>query len=747
MRLFRTKSVMRVWALAYIIMIIAVICCNIYITVSANKRLRAEMESSSKYYMRNIIISMDNTFSEMDIMRNSIVNSADIQDFSKIESLNDGVRLKAAGITDRLKSISNNHSMITSFMCYFPKSRTVVTPNMFFESSAYYNMISSDSDKYDEWKDSMERREYRAERVALDNWDSADTVVVNVPITDENSNLKFTIVFYLNKLTLFRTVDKDETLIVLKSDGKQIFSSDDKEYDFSNIWLKKSNESKIESIDINGKNKYIYYVRSDKYTYRYVQLMDRNNFMSESLKMLFIALASGLLCVIFSIIIMLYTIKWNYKKIKGIIGDEDLSVLDKEDEYAIIKNKIDAYLEQNNELNRRINNQMGMVKDSFITNYIKGFVGYGDIKEYVEIYNILPYDENFLTVAIHIKNYGILSDKDQSQSVFAVNNIIRDILGDINYIFTETDNVPLYIISCEDGLTNSRYKIVEAFEEVKSLAYDILQIEFAVGISSVIRGFANVPKICNEAKEALEYARFYDLYDFVYYDDMIKLSSCTNETNDNFNRIKNEIVVYISGGKKEEADEIIDNIFTYSAESRLDDKAKYIDFMYSIMNAFIAYSLKNLPENYDKVLNLTKSIGEKVSFPEIKKILKNAVDIMCAKTPVAENDFRINDNYSRTKAYVDEHFADTDISVTSISDAVGLSPYYISKLFKQYNGTKLPTYINDLRIEYAKGLLVSDRSLNVSDVAVKSGYENTRTFLKLFKEKTGLTPTQFRNIN
>ena len=78
MRLFRTKSVMRVWALAYIIMIIAVICCNIYITVSANKRLRAEMESSSKYYMRNIIISMDNTFSEMDIMRNSIVNSADL---------------------------------------------------------------------------------------------------------------------------------------------------------------------------------------------------------------------------------------------------------------------------------------------------------------------------------------------------------------------------------------------------------------------------------------------------------------------------------------------------------------------------------------------------------------------------------------------------------------------------------------------------------------------------------------------
>lgn len=747
MKLFRTKSVIKVWVLAYLVMIAVVICCNVYITVSFNRRLRTEMESSSKYYMRNITISMDNMFSEMDIIRSSIVNSADIQDFSETETLNNAVRLKAAGITDKLTAIGNNHNTITSFMCYFPKNGTVITPNMFFESRAYYNTVSQNADNYDKWIESMGQMEYKTEKMVLDNYEPIDTVVAIMPVTGENGNLKFTIVFYLNKSVLFQNMNKNETLVIVRSDGKQIFASDDKEYDFSNIWLRKSNESKIESININGKNKYIYYVRSDKYTYRYVQLTDRNNFMNASLKMLFIILITSLLCVVFSIAVMRYTIKWNYKKIKGIIGDEDLSVLDKEDEYAIIKNKIDAYLEQNNELNKRIDNQIGMVKDSFIINYIKGFVGYGDIKEYVEIYNIIPYDENFLTVAIYIKNYGILSDKIHSHSIFAVNNIIRDILGNVNYIFTEIDNTPLYIISCEEEITNSRHRIAEAFEEVKNLTYDILQIEFAVGISSVIKGFEQVPKICNEAKEALEYARFYDLHEFVYYEDIIMMCSDEDDKADNFNQAKNKIIVCIGEKNKEEAYRLIDGAFGCSAGNRFNDRIKYIDFMYSIMNAFIAYALKNLPENYDKVLELTKSISEKVSLPEIKKILKNAVDIMCVDVSDIESDMKINDRYSRTKAYVDEHFTDTGISITSISDAVGLTPYYISKLFKQYNGTKLPTYINNLRIEYAKELLVSDKSINVGDVAIKSGYENTRTFLKLFKEKTGLTPTQFRNIN
>lgn len=747
MKLLRTKSVMKVWILSYLIMIAVVICCNIYITVRSAGRLRTEMESSSKYYMRNIVISMDNLFSEMDIMRNSIVNSADIQDFAETESLDDSVRLKAAGITDRLKSIENNHNTITSFACYFPKSGTVLTPNMFFESRAYYSTVSQNADSYDEWKESMCRREYKTEKVVLDNWDSSDTVVVNIPISGEDGNLKFTIIFYINKSALFQTIDSGETLVIVKSDGKQLFSSDNKEYDLSNVWLRKSNEAKIESINIGGKNKYIYYVRSDKYTYRYVLLMECNNYVSESFKMLLIMLAGSIFCVAFSIAVMMYTVKWNYKKIKGIIGDEDLSVLDKEDEYAIIKNKIDAYLEQNNELNRRIDNQMGMVKDSFITNYIKGFVGYGDIKEYVEIYNIIPYDENFLTVAIYIKNYGILSDKSHSQSIFAVNNIIQDILGNLNYIFTEIDNIPLYIISCEDGMTNSRYRIAEAFEEVRNLAYDILQIEFAVGISSVIKGFEQAPKICNEAKNALEYARFYDLRELVYYEDIVKTAADKDVKSDDFNRTKNEIIMCIADGKKEDANMIIDNVFTYSAGNGFNDRIKYIDSMYSIMNALITYALKNLPKNYDKVLGLTKSISEKVSLPEIKKILKSAVGIMCADVPDTEKDIKINDSYLSTKAYVDAHFTDTDISITSISDAVGLSPYYISKLFKQHNGTKLPTYINDLRIEHAKKLLVSDKTINVGEVAMKSGYENTRTFLKLFKEKTGFTPTQFRNIN
>ena len=56
----------------------------------------------------------------------------------------------------------------------------------------------------------------------------------------------------------------------------------------------------------------------------------------------------------------------------------------------------------------------------------------------------------------------------------------------------------------------------------------------------------------------------------------------------------------------------------------------------------------------------------------------------------------------------------------------------------------ITNYINQLRLDHARELLTTRPSMSIDEVATASGFSVRRTFSRLFKEKFGLTPTEFR---
>ena len=85
-----------------------------------------------------------------------------------------------------------------------------------------------------------------------------------------------------------------------------------------------------------------------------------------------------------------------------------------------------------------------------------------------------------------------------------------------------------------------------------------------------------------------------------------------------------------------------------------------------------------------------------------------------------------------------------DISLTAVAYAVGLSPTYLSALFKRETGQKLSEYLNLVRIRRSKELL-SCTSKMIYEVAFEVGFQDYRYFSQIFKKYTGLTPRQFQN--
>lgn len=85
-------------------------------------------------------------------------------------------------------------------------------------------------------------------------------------------------------------------------------------------------------------------------------------------------------------------------------------------------------------------------------------------------------------------------------------------------------------------------------------------------------------------------------------------------------------------------------------------------------------------------------------------------------------------------------------TVKYLADKVHLSSGYLSDLLKKETGMNAQDHIHYYLIEEAKNILLhSDHS--VSEIAYSLGFEYPQYFSKLFKQKTGQTPIEYRNLN
>ncbi len=93
--------------------------------------------------------------------------------------------------------------------------------------------------------------------------------------------------------------------------------------------------------------------------------------------------------------------------------------------------------------------------------------------------------------------------------------------------------------------------------------------------------------------------------------------------------------------------------------------------------------------------------------------------------------------------YIENHF-DTKLSVDEIAAKVFLGPDYFRKLFKRVTGDSVTNFQQKIRIDKACKLL-STTDLPIKEIGVMVGYDDIKSFYKVFKKVMGKTPKEYRN--
>ncbi len=93
--------------------------------------------------------------------------------------------------------------------------------------------------------------------------------------------------------------------------------------------------------------------------------------------------------------------------------------------------------------------------------------------------------------------------------------------------------------------------------------------------------------------------------------------------------------------------------------------------------------------------------------------------------------------------YMEQHYSEK-LSLDQVAQTMYLSPFYLSRLFKNETGDTPMNYLIRVRMRRAGELLRSQRHTSIQDVARCVGYEDAYHFSKAFKKHYGMPPSKYR---
>ena len=96
-------------------------------------------------------------------------------------------------------------------------------------------------------------------------------------------------------------------------------------------------------------------------------------------------------------------------------------------------------------------------------------------------------------------------------------------------------------------------------------------------------------------------------------------------------------------------------------------------------------------------------------------------------------------------SYINDNFAEP-LTINFIAKKFGYSPSYIAHLFCDQLKIPFKTYLNSVRCDFAEKELRTTKK-SITEIAHLAGYSSLNTFSRCFKNHTGKTPTEFKNMS
>ncbi|WP_158082309.1 AraC family transcriptional regulator [Paenibacillus ferrarius] len=354
-------------------------------------------------------------------------------------------------------------------------------------------------------------------------------------------------------------------------------------------------------------------------------------------------------------------------------------------------------------------------------------------------------DASFAICLLKIDNYKEFQHafhaKDKDTIRFAMINIASEIMAKKypNEGLDMKDDHVVLIVSIPEEDEHFQSHIHALIKEAQENVSRFFKISFTASISEKTSHIQELNSMYNQALDQAMYRLLLGHSSVITYE-TIKKNVESKKTG--YSRNYEEwLVEAMKLSKTEAKEEVLGNIFeevgTLNYHNALVSIIRLVDKVIETLEEMKVTTAPSL-----HISSISRNILEMETIAEIHQIIVGALQDSFKK------DFQGHTtklNYFLVDAvteYIQNHYQDPSLSLTSIASIMKISTRNLSKTYKEATHISIPDYINEFRLTKAADLLIQD-DLSVYEIAEKVGILNETYFFSMFKKKYKVTPKEY----
>lgn len=550
---------------------------------------------------------------------------------------------------------------------------------------------------------------------------------------------------------------------ILAHSNKGMFSNSISQLEF----FKNISESSFDhggfKSSIDGKPSIVNYLFMDNKSYIVFFVSDYNSFFQQIIEtrntiILFCLIALFLLAIV-SILISykIYNpISKVFTNIRNLIGGDTTQETKISHEVKFIAASMSNFVERLNNLQEDSTRNFNSLRNNFIHKLLlsQTSMSQKDFEEGVSNYKIdKGQGYNYQIIVLRIDNCSLFLEKNSKESINfqlgSVESIAHEVLSPVSDSTSFSIDLEHIIILANYPFTDNNSVKVDVFlplmKNLQETIYQLFNMSISVGISDPLEAMSlsEMKSKYNQAYTLTNY-RLIRGKGLVFYSGSINIKDIKN---DKISSVTNAILNSIKTGSLEQYETNINILFntinSFSYE-------KIIDILLHLAESIVRISDELLVNNPNVQSRNIEQMYQKIkSFEEYSEIKDWFISMFAQTTNLITSlkNTKAMDLFDSALKYINENYYDSSLSATMMANKLGITPQYFSKMFGQFTGVSFPDYINNIRLEKAKDILISKPLLSITSVCEKTGYNSTSYFTKAFTKKFGIPPSKYSITN
>ena len=295
-------------------------------------------------------------------------------------------------------------------------------------------------------------------------------------------------------------------------------------------------------------------------------------------------------------------------------------------------------------------------------------------------------------------------------------------------------NIITVVLTSSEDL--SKYSLDDTTGQINKQLSELFSAKTSIGVSLPAESFNDLEKSHHESIKALEHRKYTGDGTVIFFSDISMPKFIENYAN----HMQQTLFDYVLSGNIDAIGETLRAMHQSICKNDINYVRSFCyDTIVKLYSA--AEKLMYCPHLDEGTASLEKFICKCDNPDELISLLYDIAYDTTGKIHELNNAL-VMYTINKIKSYVEAHYAEP-ITRQSIAEHIGITPNYISTLFKKNTGVPLVGYITQVRIDKAKELLSSGLYKH-AEIALMVGFNDSFYFSKSFKKITGMTPSDYQ---